>query len=171
MFMRRRSLFALLAVPFAGLAAGLALAGSIFKTGITEEDFEKKMDLGAVVKPIGKTRFDALPAGTRVGVFYKRFSILHIAHNPSEPNAHHYIMGLPGDPDWAYIKIATVEMYRTIGGDPFVIAVMREEAAAIGGEALTDCQREPLLLEDSQSRNKEDWRTTDFELVGYKSSC
>ena len=62
-------------------------------------------------------------------------------------------------------------MYRAMRADPMVIALMKKEAAAIGGDALTDCQRDPILLEDSQTRSKQDWRATDFEVVGYEFSC
>jgi hypothetical protein len=48
---------------------------------------------------------------------------------------------------------------------------MKKEAAAIGGDALTDCQRDPLMLEDSQTRNKNDWRATDMQVVGYEFTC
>ena len=165
--MSKRALIAMLAMAL----AGNAVAGSIFKTGITEEDFQKKVDAGPVLKPLVKTTFDVRPAGTKIEVYYKRFSILHLAHNPDAPNAHHFIMGKPGDPSWGYIKIAEMKMYRAMRADPMVIALMKKEAAAIGGDALTDCQREPFLLEDSQTRSKQDWRATDFEVVGYEFSC
>jgi len=48
---------------------------------------------------------------------------------------------------------------------------MKKEAAAIGGDALTGCMGDPLLLEDSQTRSQQDWRATDFQIVGYKFSC
>jgi hypothetical protein len=151
--------------------AGNAVAGSIFKTGITEEDFQKKVDAGSVVKPLVKTPFDARPAGTKIEVYYKVFGIFHLAHDPDAPNAHHFIMGKPGKPSWATINIAELKMYRAMRADPMVIALMKKEAAAIGGDALTDCQRDPILLEDSQTRSKQDWRATDFEVVGYEFSC
>ena len=151
--------------------AGHAVADSIFKTGITEEDFQKKVDAGSVVKPLVKTHFDARPTGTKIEVYYKRFGIIHLAHNPDAPNAHHFIMGKPGEPSWGYVKIAEIEIYRALRADPMIIALMKKEAAAIGGDALTDCQRDPFLLEDSQSRSKKDWRATDFQVVGYQFSC
>jgi hypothetical protein len=165
--MRKRALIAMLAVAM----AGNAIAGSIFKTGITEEDFQKLVDAGTVVKPLVKTPFDARPAGTKIEVYYKVFSIFHLAHDPDAPNAAHFIMGKPGNPSWAYVKIAEVEMHRAMRADPMVISLMKKEAAAIGGDALTDCQRDPYLLEDSQTRNRQDWRATDFAVVGYKFSC
>jgi len=151
--------------------AGNAVAGSIFKTGITEEDFQKLVDAGSVVKPLVKTHFEVRPAVTKVEVYYKVFGIFHLAHNPDAPNASHFIMGKPGNPAWAYVKIAEIKMYRAMRADPMVIALMKKDAAAIGGDALTDCQRDPILLEDSQTRSKQDWRATDFEVVGYEFSC
>ena len=74
--MNKRALIALLAISL----AGSAVAGSIFKTGITEEDFQKKVDAGPVLKPLVKTTFDVRPAGTKIEVYYKRFSILHLAN-------------------------------------------------------------------------------------------
>src|SRR5687768_6501091 len=59
--------------------AGNTVAGSIWKTGITEEDFQKKVDAGSVLKPLVKTHFDPRPAGTKIEVYYKRFSIMHLA--------------------------------------------------------------------------------------------
>ncbi|HYJ40307.1 MAG TPA: hypothetical protein VEW08_05920 [Steroidobacteraceae bacterium] len=165
--MINRVLIAVLAMAL----TGHAVAGSIWKTGITEEDFQKKVDAGPALKPLVKTHFDARPAGTKIEVYYKRFSIMHLAHNPDAPNAHHFIMGKPGEPSWGYVKIAEIEIYRAMRADPMVIALMKKEAAAIGGDALTDCQRDPLLLEDSQTRNRQDWRATDFEVVGYQFSC
>jgi len=165
--MNKRALIAILAMAL----AGNAVAGSIFKTGITEEDFQKKVDAGPVVKPLVKSTFEARPAGTKVEVYYKVFGILHLARNPDAPNAHHFIMGKPGNPTWPSVKIAEIKMYRAMRADPMVIALMKIEAAAIGGDALTDCQREPFLLEDSQTRSKQDWRATDFEVVGYEFSC
>jgi hypothetical protein len=165
--MKRRALFTLLVAPL----TGLAFAGSIFKTGITEDDFQLKVGAGAVIKPLGKARFEALPPGTKVEIHYKRFGIMHVAHNPNAPNAHHFIIGKASDPTWPYVKIATIEMHNGMGTDRIVLARMAKEAAAIGGEALTDCQRDPLLLEDSQTRSERDWRATDFEIVGYKFSC
>jgi len=169
--MNIRVLIAMLAMAMAMALAGHSVAGSIWKTGITEEDFQKKVDAGAVVKPLVKTSFDAQPAGMKIEVYYKRFSILHLAHNPDAPNASHFIMGKPGEPSWGYVKIARIEMHRAMRADPMVIALMKKEASAIGGDALTDCQREPYLLEDSQSRNRQDWRATDFQVVGYEFSC
>src|SRR5688572_8466878 len=99
--MSTRVLVVLLTMAFAGHAAG----GSIFKTGITEEDFQKLADKDAVIKPIVKTKFEARPEGTKVEVYYKRFGLLHLAHNPNARNADHFIMGKPGDPSWAYVKI------------------------------------------------------------------
>jgi hypothetical protein len=165
--MRKRALIAMLAVAM----AGNAIAGSIFKTGITEEDFQKLVDAGTVVKPLVKTPFEARPAGTKIEVYYKVFGILHLAHDPDAPNAAHFIMGKPGNPSWAFVKIAVVEMHRAMRADPMVISLMKKEAAAVGGDALTDCQRDPYLLEDSQTRNRQDWRATDFAVVGYKFSC
>ena len=81
--MSKRALIAMLAMAL----AGNAVAGSIFKTGITEEDFQKKVDAGSVVKPLVKTQFDARPAGTKIEVYYKVFGIFHLAHNPDAPNA------------------------------------------------------------------------------------
>ena len=159
--MNNRALIALLTLTMAGHAA----ADSIWKNGITEEDFQKKVDAGSVVKPLVKTRFDAKPAGTKIEVYYKRFGIMHAARYKSEPNAHHFIMGPPGDPSWAYIKIAEVQIHGAMGADPFVIAQMKKEAATIGGDALTDCQRDPLMLEDSQTRENT------VQVVGYKFSC
>ena len=150
---------------------GAAVANSIFKTGITEEDFQKKVDAGAVVKPLGKARFEARPAGTKIEVYYKRFGIFHLANNPDAPNAHHFIMGKPGEPSWGYIKIAEIRMWQALRADPMVIAMMKKEVAPLGGDALTDCQRDPLLLEDSQTRSESDWRATDFQVVGYEFSC
>ena len=92
--MNKRAWIAMLAMAL----AGNAVAGSIFKTGITEEDFQKKVDAGPVMKPLVKTTFDVRPAGTKIEVYYKVFGILHLAHNPDAPNAHHFIMGKPGDP-------------------------------------------------------------------------
>ena len=151
--------------------AAPAVAGSIFKTGITEEDFQKLVDAGTVVRPLVKTQFEAKSAGTKIEVYYKRFGIMHLAHNPDAPNAGHFIMGKPGDPTWAYVKIAEIEMHRAMRADPMVIALMKKEAAAIGGDALTGCMGDPLLLEDSQTRSQQDWRATDFQIVGYKFSC
>lgn len=151
--------------------AGHAVAGSIFKTGITEEDFQKKVDAGNVVKPLVKTSFEARPAGTKIEVYYKRFGILHLAHNPEAPNASHFIMGKPGDPSWAYVKIAEISIHRALRADAMVISLMKKEAAAMGGDALTDCQRDPYLLEDSQTRNKNNWRATDMQIVGYEITC
>ena len=151
--------------------AGHASAGSIFKTGITEEDFQKLADQDAVVKPIVKTKFEARPEGTKVEVYYKRFGLLHLAHNPNAQNADHFIMGKPGDPSWAYVKIAQISMHRALRADAMVISLMKKEAAAIGGDALTDCQRDPLMLEDSQTRNRDDWRATDMQVVGYEFTC
>jgi len=160
-WLSNRASVALLAMTL----AGHAVAGSIFKTGMTEEDFQKKVDAGSVVKPLVKTHFDAQPAGTKIEVYYRRFGIMHAAHYPSEPNAHHFIMGPPGEPSWAYIKIAEIRIHGAMRADPFVIAQMKREAAAIGGDALTDCEREPLLLEDSQTRSN------DMQVVGYRFSC
>jgi hypothetical protein len=165
--MSNRTLIAILAMAL----AGQAFSGSIFKTGITEEDLQKMVDAGAVVKPMGKARFDARPPGTKIEVYYKRFGILHLARNPDAPNASHFIMGKPGDPSWGYIKIAQIELYRAMRADPIVIALMKKDAQAIGGDALTDCQRDPLLLEDSQTRSEQDWRATNMEVAGYKFSC
>jgi hypothetical protein len=165
--MSKRAIVAMLAMAM----AGPAVAGSIFKTGITEEDFQKLVDAGSVVKPLVKTTFDARPPGTKIEVYYKVFGIFHLAHDPDAPNASHFIMGKPGNPSWAYEKIAQVEIHRAMRADPIVIALMKKEAAAIGGDALTDCQRDPLLLEDSQTRSKKDWRATDFQVVGYQFSC
>ena len=165
--MSKRALMAIVAMALAGNAVG----GSIFKTGITEEDFQKLVDAGSVVKPLVKTHFDARPAGTKIEVYYKRFGILHLAHDPDAPNAHHFIMGKPGEPSWPYVKIAEIKMHRAMRADPMVIALMKKEVAPIGGDALTDCQRDPYLLEDSQTRSKQDWRATDFAVVGYEFSC
>jgi hypothetical protein len=165
--MSKRALVATLAMALAGNAAG----GSIFKTGITQDDFQKRVDAGPVVKPLVKSSFDARPVGTKVEVYYKVFGIFHLAHDPDAPNAQHFIMGKPGNPSWHYVKIAEIQMYRAMRADPMVIALMKKEAASIGGDALTDCQRDPLLLEDSQTRSKQDWRATDFEVVGYQFSC
>ena len=165
--MNSRVSIALLAMTLAAPAG----AGSIFKTGITEEDFQKKVDAGMAVKPLVKTTFDAKPVGTKIEVYYKVFGILHLARDPDAPNAAHFIMGKPGNPAWRFVKIAEIEMYRAMRADPIVISLMKKEAAAMGGDALTDCQRDPLLLEDSQTRSEQDWRATDFQVVGYKFSC
>jgi hypothetical protein len=165
--MTTRAVIAMLAIAVAGTAAG----NSVFKTGITQEDFQKLVDAGSVMKPLVKTPFDARPAGTKIEVYYKVFGIFHLAHDPEAPNAQHFIMGKPGNPSWAFVKIAEIQMYRAMRADPMVIALMKKEAASIGGDALTDCQRDPLLLEDSQTRSKQDWRATDFEVVGYQFSC
>ena len=164
--MSTRALIAILAMAWAGTAVG-----SIFKTGVTAHDFQKLVDAGTAVKSLVKTQFDAKPAGTKIEVYYKVFGIFHLAHDPDAPNASHFIMGKPGVPSWSYVRIAEVEMYRALRADPMVIALMKKEAAALGGDALTDCQRDPLLLEDSQTRSKQDWRATDFQVVGYKFSC
>jgi hypothetical protein len=165
--MRKRTLIAMLSMAL----AGPAVAGSIFKTGLTEEDFQKKVDADPVVKPLVKTHFDAKPVGTKIEVYYKVFGIFHLAHNPDAPNASHFIMGKPGNPSWAFVKIAEIEMYRAMRADPMVIALMKKEATAIGGDALTDCQRDPLLLEDSQARSPENWRDTIMQVAGYRFSC
>jgi hypothetical protein len=153
------------------MCTGQAMAGSIFKTGITEDDFQKLVDTGPVIKRLGKAPFEPRPAGTKVEVYYKRFGILHLAHNPDAQNANHFIMGKPGDPSWANVKIAEISMHRALRADAMVISLMKKEAAAIGGDALTDCQRDPLMLEDSQTRNKNDWRATDMQVVGYEFTC
>jgi len=150
----------LLTIVFAGHAA----AGSIFKNGITEEDFQKMVDAGPVVKPLVKTSFEARPQGAKVEVYYKRFGILHLAHNPNATNAGHFIMGKPGDPSWAYVKIAVISIHRALRADAMVISLMKQEAAAMGGDALTDCQRDPYMLEYSQTR-------TGMQVVGYEFTC
>lgn len=165
--MSTRVLVVLLSIAFAGHAS----AGSIFKTGITEEDFQKLVDKDAVVKPLAKAQFEARPAGTKVEVYYKRFGLLHLAHNPNAENADHFIMGKPGDPSWPYLEIAEISIHRALRADAMVISLMKKEAAAIGGDALTDCQRDPIMLEDSQTRNKDDWRATDMQVVGYEFTC
>ena len=165
--MSTRVLVVLLSMAFAGHAS----AGSIFKTGITEEDFQKLVDKDAVVKPLAKAQFEARPAGNKVEVYYKRFGLLHLAHNPNAENADHFIMGKPGDPSWPYLKIAEISIHRALRADAMVISLMKKEAAAIGGDALTDCQRDPIMLEDSQTRNKDDWRATDMQVVGYEFTC
>lgn len=165
--MNKRATIALVATMW----AGQVLAGSIFKTGITEDDFQKLVDAPPVIKRQGKTQFDARPAGTKIEVYYKRFGLLHLAHNPNAQNADHFIMGKPGNPLWAYVKIAEISMHRALRADAMVISLMKKEAAAIGGDALTDCQRDPLMLEDSQTRNKDDWRATDMQVVGYEFTC
>jgi hypothetical protein len=165
--MSTRALTAMVAMAW----GASAFAGSPFKTGITDEDFQKMVDAGTVVKPLVKTQFEAKPPGTKIEVYYKVFGIFHLAHDPDAPNASHFIMGKPGVPTWSSVRIAEVEMYRALRADPMVIALMKKEAAAIGGDALTDCQRDPFLLEDSQTRSKQDWRATDFQIVGYRFSC
>ena len=165
--MIKRVLVVMLMFGFVGQAA----AGSIFKTGITEADFQKLVDRDSVVKPLVKTQFEARPADTKIEVYYKRFGILHLAHNPKAQNADHFIMGKPGDPSWAYLKIAEISIHRALRADAMVISLMKKEAGARGGDALTDCQRQPLMLEDSQTRNKDDWRATDMQVVGYEFTC
>jgi len=165
--MKARLLMLFVALTLAASASGAKL----WTRTLTEQELDQLIDSSPVVKPVGKAHFDAQPAGTTIEVYYTRWSILHLAHDPDAPNASHFIMGKPGDPTWKYVEIAQIAIYRTMRADPIVIAAMKKQAAAMGGNALRDCHREPILLEDSAMRAPDNWQQTLIEVAGYKFFC
>ncbi len=146
-----------------------AFGGKFLMPGLTEEEIDQKVDASPFIKLIGKARFDAKPPGTAIEVHYRKFNILHLARYKNEPNAAQFKMGEGSDPAWGYIKIAEIEIYKTMRADAMVIAAMKKEAAKLGGDAITDCQRDPIVLEGDIHRGGP---TGEYQTIaGYKFSC
>lgn len=156
---------ALIALSF----AGQAFAGKFLMPGLTEEEVDQKVDASPFIKLIGKARFEPKAPAATIEVHYRMFGLLHLARYKSEPNAKQFKMGEGSEPAWPFIKIAEVEIWKTLRADPIVIAAMKKEAARLGGDAITECQREPIVLEGDVHRGGP---TGVYQTVaGYKFSC
>lgn len=148
-----------------------AVAAKFWMREMTEAEFDQKLDSSPFVKLVGKARFEPQPPGTQIEVHYTRFGLMHVARYPSEPNAHHYIMGAPSEPKWKSVKIAEIDIWRTMRADPIVIAEMKKRAVALGGNALVDCHREPVRLDNSEQRVGQSATTVSMDVAGYVFHC
>ena len=165
--MKARGWIALVAIVF----SANVVAAKFWTSEMTEEEFDKKVEASPFVKLVGKERYEPQPPGTPIEVHYTKFGLMHVAHYPSEPNAHHYIMGEPSEPKWKFIKIAEIDIWRAMRADPTVIAEMKKRAAALGGNALIDCHREPVRLDNSEQRVGQSATMVSQDVAGYDFHC
>jgi hypothetical protein len=81
----------------------------------------------------------------------------HNFHTLNSPNAmkdwrYHFEMGAGSNPSWAYVEIAEVVAYLRRHDDSEARRQITEAAGKVGGDAVTDLFRQPILVEETKNR-------------------
>lgn len=148
-----------LALPsmFGGIAAGKVMQGD----WMTEAQLQAKVDADPEIRRVRKYSLPALPAGTEVEVYFKKFNLA----NMTTPKVH-FVMGEGRVPAWKATRIASIKLYHFRRADPLVLASFKKIAASLGGTALINVGREPVLLEGSL-RPRRDEADPGYDIIGY----
>lgn len=141
--------------------AGITVARGLNVSRMTEDELQAKVHAAPQIKHLGAQRLSALPAGTQIEVYFKKFNP-HDMPSPKEQ----FSMGAGSAPAWKPTRIASITMYRFDHADPIALASLKKVAASIGGIALINLQREPVLLKGSLKprRGEANWA---HDIIGY----
>jgi hypothetical protein len=142
----------------------LAFAGVLFAKGftlsrLTDDEMQSKVSESPIIEAEGDERLDASASDADIEVYYRKFSPL----NPPSPREQ-FAVGEPSAPTWKPRRIGRITLYRWDHTDELALRDMKAAAIAIGGSALINVEREPILRKGSLQTNYRDWT---YEIMGY----
>src|SRR4051812_9995708 len=134
--MKSRMALATLTLAF----AGIAIAKGLYLSRLTDEEMQSRVSASPIIELAGDGTLDPLPADAVVEVYYRKFNLLN-APSPSE----HFVVAAPSAPAWKPRRIGRITLYRRDREDARALHDMQAAAVIMGGIALVNVEREPIL--------------------------
>ncbi len=133
----------------------LFLSGCV--SGLHVPDIDEQIAASPVVEMAMSESFTPRTATENIALFYRDWNAW------TRPAAvkdwkHHYVMGDASSPQWPFIKVAHVTVYLRDLNDAQAVAQLRETAHSLGGDAIVNLYREPLI----------DKKTMPADIIGYR---
>jgi hypothetical protein len=157
--MKSRTALAPIALTLALTFASVAIAKGFYLSRLTEDEMRSKISESPIMELAGDATLDPLPDGTVVEVYYRKFNPL----NPPSPREH-FAVAEPSEPAWKSRRIGKITLYRQDREDARALHDMQAAAVAMGGIALVNVEREPILRKGSLQIHTTDWT---YDIMGY----
>ena len=137
-------------------------ASAIFLADETQQQFEQRLANSPVVTRL-KPGLAVQCAPDEVELHYKKF---HLLNSPDliVDWQYHYVVAPASKPRWRGSAVADIAAYFPAMDDATALALLREQAFALGGCGVTTVFREPVTLEGSR---QPDGSFTRSRIIGY----
>jgi hypothetical protein len=157
--MKSRTALATVALTLALSLAGTAIAKGFYLSRLTDDEMQAQVGASPIIELDGDATLDPLPADAVVEVYYRKFNPL----NPPSPREH-FAVAEPSAPAWKPRRIGRITLYRRDREDVRAVHDMQAAALAMGGIALVNVEREPILRKGSLEIQTTDWT---YQIMGY----
>jgi hypothetical protein len=157
--MNRRFALTCVCLALSGLALG---KGFLAFSRLSPEEMDQRVAASPIIKLEGKKTFEPRPTWPKVEIHFKKFGAF-TAHDGVEDAEWHYVMGEPSKPKWKYTRVGEIVIFRRDRSDPHAILAFKKAAAAMGGDAVINVMREPVVLEGTY-----DYATSSSGIQGYQ---
>ena len=157
--MKSRIAPATVALAVALAFAGIAVAKGFYLSRLTNDEMQAKVSESPIIELAGDGALDPLPADAVVEVYYRKFNPL----NPPSPSEH-FAVAEPSAPTWKPRVIGKITLYRHDREDARAVHDMQAAAVIMGGVALVNVEREPILRKGSLQIHTSDWT---YDIMGY----
>jgi hypothetical protein len=139
--------------------ASIAIAKGFYLSRLTDDEMRSKVSESPIIELAGDQSLDPLPADTVVEVYYRKFNAL----NPPSPREH-FAVAEPSAPAWKPKRVGRITLYRLDREDAHAVHDMQAAAVIMGGIALINVEREPILRKGSLEIHSQDWT---YDIMGY----